>query len=241
MNPRNWKKTLLSIAGGLAVPVSIYTANATLPHTFSSGTPIRAEEVNANFTALRDAVNTKSDIVQNGAVSGQRLKLVGMTSSDGARFVSEDYTQNLLYDVALSMYCSPNDVLTSATTTEFLCLPAAYSFLRRATDDNGSGGGPYVFADSTCNTRFYLVDNDVPPAGLPPAQRYVYERDSNDIVRMYHLGQRVTSNSMTVYGNSDYDGGSAGCVSLGSRAVDFYVRGNELPLAQVARLNLAIL
>ncbi len=239
MKPRNWKKILLSLVGGLLVPASIYAANATLPHTFSAGTPIRAQEVNANFTALRDAVNTKADTGQTGASSGQRLKLVGFTSSDGLRLPSKYYTttEDLLYDAILSMYCVPEHVPTAANTREYLCIPDSYSDTRQANNgDEGYGSTGYYFADANCNTRFYFAEgNNVLPAGLPPAQRYITDRDSNDIFHMYRLGQRVTG-AVTVYRNS-HEGGSAGCVNLGSMPVDFYVRGNELPLAEVARLN----
>lgn len=66
-----WLSCLLAIA----VPAVIYAADLTLPHVFTVGTPILASEVNANFEAVRLAVNS------NG--SGTRLKVLALKGNDG--------------------------------------------------------------------------------------------------------------------------------------------------------------
>jgi hypothetical protein len=65
----------LAVLTGLLVPLVIWAGDAVLPNTFSPGTLIKSSELNANFEALRDAVNAKS--------AGTRLKTIRVSSSDG--------------------------------------------------------------------------------------------------------------------------------------------------------------
>lgn len=52
------RSTTMFIAGLLAAAgLSAFAAQISLPHRFSSGSPARASEVNANFDAVRDGVN----------------------------------------------------------------------------------------------------------------------------------------------------------------------------------------
>jgi hypothetical protein len=52
-------KHLIRLAMGAALVATFpaFGAQATVPYTFSSGSPARASEVNANFSSLRDAIN----------------------------------------------------------------------------------------------------------------------------------------------------------------------------------------
>jgi hypothetical protein len=222
----------------MLVPASILAANATLPHSFSAGTPIRAEEVNANFASLRDAVNTKADAASQAPValtSGQRLKLMGFSSPDGLRvpMISND-GQLLVYDTNLAMYCEPGLVKTSPATQEYLCVPISYS-TALLTPSGPVAHGPdsppdYFFADASCTQPLYLYDTP-PPAGMPASQKYVRTTDANGL---FHLYQANTDGiSRTAYrGNTD----GSGCVPDTASYV-FYTKGSEVPVSSLARMT----
>ena len=61
------KKTIFAFAGMLTFITDAQAVDLVVPHTFSSGTPIRSADVNDNFTtiyrelnALRNRINSKS-------------------------------------------------------------------------------------------------------------------------------------------------------------------------------------
>jgi hypothetical protein len=65
----------LGVAGALFVP-AVAVAAVTLPFTFTPGTPVRASEVNANFAALKEAVDVLQaqgpDYLSAGPAAGTR-------------------------------------------------------------------------------------------------------------------------------------------------------------------------
>lgn len=63
--------------GVLASSATLSVA-VTVPNTFTAGTPARAEEINANFNALKDAVNA----LQSGASSVSNLGFVNPRDGD---------------------------------------------------------------------------------------------------------------------------------------------------------------
>jgi len=129
----NKKMTLLGAVAGVMVPLTIWAADAFIPHTFSAGTPIRAEEVNANFAALRDAVNSKADRGTagggGGLTDGSRLKLVRLSSADGlsAPYL-HDEEANVFYDTTLKGYCLMAS-FGPAASPQFRCEPPATDVL----------------------------------------------------------------------------------------------------------------
>ena len=60
---RNRKARMFTLTIVLLVPL-VSTIAATLPHTFSNGTPANADQVNANFEALLTSVNTLEQRVE---------------------------------------------------------------------------------------------------------------------------------------------------------------------------------
>lgn len=87
---KHWKLFL-----GLFIGVS--AGAVTLPYSFTSGTTIRSSEVNANFNALRDEINThEADSLAHGTTLGDVLSLGNTT--DGTAIDFED-TQALSFRV----------------------------------------------------------------------------------------------------------------------------------------------
>lgn len=89
-----WPGILVS----LLVPAVIFAGNAVLPFTFTSGSPIRASEMNANFEALRAAINLGN--------SGTRLKSPKWRSADGAQVPLTGF-QTGWWDAQLKFECTP--------------------------------------------------------------------------------------------------------------------------------------
>ena len=65
-----------------ATSIMVYAAPLVLPHTFSEGTVISADEVNANFEALKDEINILKVNVQ-AAPTGTIVAFAGDTVPDG--------------------------------------------------------------------------------------------------------------------------------------------------------------
>lgn len=120
---------------GLLVPAVIFAGNAVLPFTFTSGSPIRASEMNANFEALRAAINLGN--------SGTRLKYLTWRSPDGARLpVGGAYG---FWDSQLRVECRPR-FYGAAGLTGGRCLPI---------------GQLDFFADPNCVQRATFPDGPI--------------------------------------------------------------------------------
>jgi hypothetical protein len=75
---QNLKKFMIGAVLGIS---GFGVAAVTIPHAFTAGTQIRAAEVNANFSALKTALETAAGI-DDGAISRAKLN-VGGTIGDG--------------------------------------------------------------------------------------------------------------------------------------------------------------
>ena len=78
MNDRQLKNTVIGFALGVS---GFSLAAVSLPSTFTAGTPIVAAQVNANFSALKIALETASGI-DDGAIGASKLKVTG-AAADG--------------------------------------------------------------------------------------------------------------------------------------------------------------
>jgi hypothetical protein len=78
MNDRHFKNFIIGIGLGAS---GFAFAAVTLPNTFSAGTPIVAAQVNANFAALKTALETAGGI-NDGAIAVGKLSVTG-TAADG--------------------------------------------------------------------------------------------------------------------------------------------------------------
>jgi hypothetical protein len=87
-NPRDLKHFAIGavvVASGLSVLAAV-----NIPHSFTAGTPIKAEEVNANFSSLKaavEALQSSSGIVPDGGVTTAKIADSAITTgklADGA-------------------------------------------------------------------------------------------------------------------------------------------------------------
>jgi hypothetical protein len=78
MNDRQLKNTVIGFALGVS---GFSLAAVSIPNTFTAGTPIVAAQVNANFTALKTALETAAGI-NDGAIGASKLNVTG-AAADG--------------------------------------------------------------------------------------------------------------------------------------------------------------
>jgi hypothetical protein len=78
MNDSNLRKFVIGVALGVS---GFGIAAVSVPNTFTAGTPIKSADVNANFSALKTALETASGL-NDGAISRAKLNISG-TAADG--------------------------------------------------------------------------------------------------------------------------------------------------------------
>lgn len=129
-------------------------SNFTVPYTFVGGTKARAEEMNANFLAVKNELNTKVDKNTNGSV------VVG-TATESTHAVNKGQLEGIL-DTGLS--AKANNTLSNLTydgNIKFQYMP--YSFSKGAINSNGDPD----LLDITDNTKVvFNVDENTPLIGV---------------------------------------------------------------------------
>lgn len=141
------RTTRLGVILGILVPLTIWAADVLLPHTFQSGGAIRASEVNANFEALRVAVNAKAEA---SAVvgSGTRLRRLGFRMSDGTTQVGGILSsgESVYFDTLQNRHCivRPSSLYLDSVG-KMRCFPLASGGDLSASQIN-------VFTDAQCTT-----------------------------------------------------------------------------------------
>ena len=223
------RNLVLSIVLGVLVPLAVVASNLSTPFTFTSGTPIKSADVNANFAAVQTAVNSKADVTDVATKSGTRLKLLGLRSPDGMAMSISGFGGSNgigIYDSMLSMMCLPG----IATDGLIRCVPVPLSF----------GGSDPFFSDTIC-TQVLFVDgpsNGTIP-GLPvPTAKYV---TTNTFTVDGGQGQAVYDT--TLYGGTVYqndftiiDGGSP-CKAIPSPGVPLRQRTTLIPPGNLAQIQ----
>lgn len=207
---------------GLLIPVVIWAANAVLPFTFSSGGAIRASEINANFSALRDAVNAGS--------SGSRLKFFALRGADGSVFESPLGlgTFTFAWDSQLQISCTPR-----RCGPDFACCaPITQAGL---------------FSDSTCTQRVSVPSGSVldflsyfGADGGVEQYRFATQLDvqTGQLVGFVRLGAAQTGlvYSSTVQGLAD-GGQQLNCYQQAPTVQTFYPVTGAEPASTFARLD----
>jgi hypothetical protein len=118
------KRRAAILTGGVALCGLAAVAHAvTKPHTFSSGQPALASEVNANFDALFDAVTDVEQKLDSLSTSSAYFPansfntVKGAASYDGYMYLNDNETNNLSLDVFgnVAVQLPPGTVLTNLT------------------------------------------------------------------------------------------------------------------------------
>jgi hypothetical protein len=84
-------RNTLIVAGGVLVPSVLLAGNVTI-NTFTSGTPIQSAQVNANFNALADGLNTHNHFSQHwtGSDPNHALEVSNTNANAGDGFYAEN-------------------------------------------------------------------------------------------------------------------------------------------------------
>lgn len=199
----SWKK-LRGIVMLLAVPAVVWAGNLVLPFTFSPGTPIRASEMNANFTALKGAVDDLDSRLSAAGVgvykSGSRLKLMAIESNDGfagpsASLTIISGTGELFWDDELKTACLRLD-------------SSAYSSFRGRCVPPRLFGTGSAFTDSACQSRVATpaIDDAVfAPEGETPRSYGAYFYADGGVV-LFENGEPSTTVQPIFVQNSNSSG-----------------------------------
>lgn len=205
---------------GLLIPVVIWAANAALPFTFSSGGAIRASEVNANFTALRDAINAGS--------SGSRLKVIALRGADGFTQEVPWNSQMPLWDSQLQISCHPS---------RGQCLPVYvaglyFSDSSCATTVAGRDG-------NTADDVIRALSESGADAGILEQPRFAYQASSS-AVTFFRLGGLYSGPTFSVTSVGLADGGSMQRCDPVNQGGTFYTTAGIEPASTFASFDVVL-
>lgn len=128
-------------------------SNFTVPYTFVGGTKARAEEVNANFLAVKNELNTKVDKNANGSV------VVG-TATESAHAVNKGQVESMLASGLVSKADNNLSNLSSAGLRKLQYIPYLFNI------GNVNANGEPDLLDITDNTKVvFKVDETMPLVG----------------------------------------------------------------------------
>lgn len=192
----------------LLVPLAVWAGNLVLPFTFHAGDVIRASEVNANFTAVKDSVDDLdarlSSASGGSAHSGSRLKLLVLESDDGAAVPysgSSYYWDSQLQTMCLLLTASSSAYVQPAEG--FPCVPYGVG--------TTSSSSQVVYTDPTCLTKAVIGGGSTVDLsaffGLDGGLRYASTVWSDGGLDVYRLGPNSAAPE-PVYGLRP-DGGCA--------------------------------
>jgi hypothetical protein len=92
----------LALLSTLTFFTAAQASDLTIPHTFQPNTKARAEEVNANFDATRDAVNSKQNKLTGACTTGS---FVSRVNADGSLVCGTDLGLAYAYVLCNAMGC----------------------------------------------------------------------------------------------------------------------------------------
>jgi len=187
------KHVWISVAVGLVIAGGAVAGNVTLPNTFQPNTPARASEMNANFTAVRTAVNDNFTLI--GALQAALTTLTArVTSTESAittlnpRVTSAENSlasvssrlnaveQQLLAGVPL---VAVQGLMDAAQDTEGVWIDVGGATVSFSTTDPSTRilmtatGAMATWASSSwlrCGVRFLVDGSPLPGAGGPDSE-----------------------------------------------------------------------
>ncbi len=129
-------------------------SNFTVPYTFVGGTKARAEEVNANFSAVKDELNTKVDKNINGTV------VVG-DATEATHAVNKGQVESILASELVSKLDNNLSNLSSEGLRKFQYVPFSINI-----GNVNSDGEPDLLDDSDNTKVVFNVDENMPLFGV---------------------------------------------------------------------------
>lgn len=129
-------------------------SNFTVPYTFVGGTKARAEEVNANFSAVKDELNTKVNKNINGTV------VVG-NATEATHAVNKGQVESILASELVSKLDNNLSNLSSEGLRKFQYVPFSINI-----GNVNSDGEPDLLDDSDSTKVVFNVDENMPLFGV---------------------------------------------------------------------------
>lgn len=219
----NDSRRLAGILVAVLVPVVVWAGNLVLPFSFQAGSPIRASEMNANFAAVKQAVDDLDARVSGTGAgllrSGSRLKMLTLEGPDGLSSpVAGQFSSGffwLLWDSQLQTVCAAG----LYSVAQDRCLPI-------------SSASP-AYLESTCQTEVgafpssgIVVDSFVGDAGV---KQYLTSSMADGGLVIRELGAQSAA-AASVFNRNQY---TTGLPDGGSVTVDECVAGGSYRTAPI--------
>ncbi|HIJ83364.1 MAG: hypothetical protein HW380_970 [Magnetococcales bacterium] len=233
-----FKKSTETITGILVGGVAVLTISSafsfTVPHTFTNGTPADATQVNANFNALSDAVESPT-LVSNGTV--EIGDLLGFQGSSYSGMTHQGYLFQINNSGALAPITTAVPI-TATTTLQARWTAEIDKFEQLLLTNQGNGkyqigfNTGVLYFDSVCsvttdpplgtvtNSQENIPSTYVTVPSIPPRHIFKVANDSGTYV--YNADEATfagvtQSFSFTPYFSATTNGtGSAQCLSFQS-------------------------
>jgi hypothetical protein len=148
------RKTLLAICAVLVSAAFVAYAGSmvTVPNTFVAGTPAKASDVNANFTAVVNGINAHGQSIATLQTNVQSLQnaqsgaTTPMIVKDSAGHIVGPYIPML-----------PNSIAAPPLNEGVFIRTSAASFALMLTNQSLGGGGALWYTTSDCTGTAYVV------------------------------------------------------------------------------------
>lgn len=220
---------LCSLVAGVLLAGIAAAGPIVVPNTFTAGTPAKAEDVNANFTALANGINTNSQTITSlqTAVNNIPAGPQGPAGPAGPAGPGVMLVQDSAGKTVGSYFMAPYDpyaqsngfTVPGSTPDEFVFIrTSGPSFAVRVTSAQLGAQVTYdvSFVSTDCTGQAYLTVEPYLPGSLQVAPMLSFAAVLGTTA--YIGGTPVTSSS-TMYSYLSVSGGAVVCSSWGSNGV----------------------
>ena len=209
----------LAVAVGLLLPGTLMASSVTIPNEFISGTPARADEINANFNSVKTSVDDNDARIKQLIT---RLELLEAQRVNQRPAFLKSNGQNIGIVIGKSTdYTALTEKYDTLSFKE-------YFFVVSAQSGNLLGLHTIYYSGTNCTGQAYIP---VDQLQSPPSPRGTYTKSqgevfgarfSSDPVPAYYVAQGTESVSVTPISAADFNTCSGGNFQHKFQQIDAY-------------------